>query len=70
MLVFTALKRSQFQFLFANTAAGAVPCGGPKKSPVHHHAGIFWCWSVEISEDILRSQNFFLSVKIHFLNNV
>ena len=31
--VFTALKGSQFYFLFAITAAGVVPCGGPKKSP-------------------------------------
>ena len=31
--VFIALKGSQFYFLFAITAAGVVPCGGPKKSP-------------------------------------
>ena len=23
-------------FLFAITAAGVVPCGGPKMSPLHH----------------------------------
>ena len=28
-----SLKGSQFKFLFAITAAGVVPCGGPKKSP-------------------------------------
>ena len=31
--MFTALKGSQFKFLFAITAAGVVPCGGPKMSP-------------------------------------
>ena len=25
-----------FLFLFVITAAGVVPCGGPKKSTVHH----------------------------------
>ena len=30
---FTALKGSLFSFLFATTAAGVVPCGGPKNSP-------------------------------------
>ena len=52
-------------------AAGAVPCGGPKKSPRTSFIVqvIFSFWSLEISEDILRNQNF-LSVKIHFLTNV
>ena len=31
--MFTALKGYQFQLSFAITAAGVVPCGGPKKSP-------------------------------------
>ena len=31
--VFTASKGSNFYILFAITAAGVVPCGGPKKSP-------------------------------------
>ena len=31
--MFTALKGSKFYFLFAITAAGVVPCGGPKTSP-------------------------------------
>ena len=30
---FTASKGSNFYILFAITAAGVVPCGGPKKSP-------------------------------------
>ena len=32
--VFTASKGSYFYILFAITAAGVVPCGGPKKSPI------------------------------------
>ena len=31
--VFTASKGSNNYILFAFTAAGVVPCGGPKKSP-------------------------------------
>ena len=31
--IFTASKVSSFYILFAITAAGVVPCGGPKKSP-------------------------------------
>ena len=31
--VFTASKASNNYVLFAITAAGVVPCGGPKKSP-------------------------------------
>ena len=31
--VFTAFKGSNNHILFAITAAGDVPCGGPKKSP-------------------------------------
>ena len=31
--VFTASKGSNNYILFAITAAGGVPCGGPKKSP-------------------------------------
>ena len=30
---FTASKGSNFYILFTITAAGVVPCGGPKKSP-------------------------------------
>ena len=56
--MFTAPKGSQFYFLFAITAAGVVPCGGPNKSPrtlsINHV--IFSFWSFEISEDILRNQ--------------
>ena len=32
MYVIPALKGTQFYFLFVITAAGVVPCGGPKKS--------------------------------------
>ena len=31
--VFNASKGSSFYILFVITAAGVVPCGGPKKSP-------------------------------------
>ena len=31
--VFTASRGSNLYILFAITAAGVVPCGGPKKSP-------------------------------------
>ena len=55
---FTALKGSQFLFLFAITAAGVVPCGGPKKSPRTSSIVqiIFSFWSFEVSEGILRNQ--------------
>ena len=69
--MFTALKGSQFEFLFAITAAGVVPCGGPKKSPRTSSIvqAIFSVCFFEISEDIQNSRNL-LSVKIHFLTNV
>ena len=58
--MFTALKGSQFYFLFAITAAGVVPCGGPKKSPrtsfIMQVILNFSFWSFAISEDILRNQ--------------
>ena len=45
-----------FLFLFAITAAGVVPCGGPKKFP--HISSIvqiiFPFWSFAIREGILR----------------
>ena len=57
--MFTALKGYQFQFLFAFTAAGVVPCGGPKKSPRTSSIVqiIFSFCSFEISEDIMRIRN-------------
>ena len=50
--------KPKLQFiLFAITAAGVVPCGGPKSLPVHHHSADYISfWSFEISEDILRNQ--------------
>ena len=55
--MFTALKGSQFQFLFAITAA-VVPCGIPKKSPRTSSIVqiIFSFWFFEIREGILRNQ--------------
>ena len=60
--VLTALKGSQFYFLFAITAAGVVPCGGPKNSPRTSSIVqvIFPFWSFEISEDILRNPKFII----------
>ena len=60
--MFTALKGSQFLFLFAITAAGVVPCGGRKKSPRTSSIVqvIFSFWSFEIREDILRNQKFII----------
>ena len=53
-------KDRKFYFLFAITAAGVVPCGGPKKSPRSSAIVqiIFYVWSFEISEGILRNQKF------------
>ena len=44
--------------LSAITAAGVVPCGGPKKSPRTSSIVqiIFSVWSFEIREGILRKQ--------------
>ena len=54
----TALKGSQFYFYLLFTAAGVVPCGGPKMSPRTSSIVqiIFSFWSFEISGDILRNQ--------------
>ena len=43
------LENQNFLYLFAITAAGAVPCGGPKKSPTLSIVQImFYFWSFEI----------------------
>ena len=62
--MFTDLTESQSYFLFAITATGVVPCGGPKMSrrtsailPI-----IFCSWSFEISVDILRNQKFIIGL--------
>ena len=56
--IFAALNGTLFQFLFAITAAGVVPCGGPKKSPRTSSIVqvIVYVWYFEISEGILRNQ--------------
>ena len=55
--------------LFAITAAGVVPCGGPKKSPRTSSIVqiIFFFWSFEISEDIWSISNI-VYVKNYHLN--
>ena len=57
--VFTASKGSNHYILFAVTAAGVVPCGGPKKSPRTSSIVqiIFLFRSFEISKDIQSVQN-------------
>ena len=59
----TALKGSVL-FLFAITAAGVVPCGGPKMSPRTSSIVqiIFSFWSFEISEGILRNQKIIIGL--------
>ena len=51
--------------LFAITAAGVVPCGGPKKSsrtsPIVQI--IFSFWSFQISEGILRKQKIIMGLE-------
>ena len=64
-----ALNVKSFLFLFAITAAGVVPCGGPKKctrtSPIVQI--IFSFWSFEIDEGILRNQKISIGFKwVHF----
>ena len=57
--MFLLLPKDQTDILFAITAAGAVPCGGPKKST--HTSSIvqiiFSFRSFEISKDIQSVQN-------------
>ena len=51
-------------FLFAITAAGVVPFGGPKKSPRTSSIVqiIFSFWSFEIGEGILRYQKLIIGL--------
>ena len=69
--IITASKGSNNYILFAITAAGVVPCGGPKKSPRTSSIVqiIFFCWSFEISENIWSISNT-LYVKNHHLNRI
>ena len=53
--VFIAFKGTHFCIVFAVTAAGVVPCGGPKSSRTSSIVQIiFHFWSFEISWNILR----------------
>ena len=56
--MFIAPKGTYFCILFDFTAAGVVPCGGRKTSPLTSTIVqfIFHFWSFEISERILRNQ--------------
>ena len=57
--VFAASKGSNLYILFAITAAGVVPCGGPKKSPRTSSIVqiIFLFRSFQISKDNQSVQN-------------
>ena len=57
--VFTASKGSNLYILFAITAAGVAPCGGPKKSPRTSSIVqiIVFTRSLEISKGIQIAQN-------------
>ena len=50
--------------LFAITAAGVVPCGGPKTSPRISSIVqiIFSFWSFDVSESILKSQKLIIGL--------
>ena len=63
--MFTALKGSQFIFLFPITAAGDVPCGCPKKSPRTSSIVqiLFSFRSFGISEGILRNQKIIIGLE-------
>ena len=57
--IFTASKGSNFYILFAITAAGVVPCGGPKKYPrTSSIVQVILCFrSFEISKNIQSIKN-------------
>ena len=68
---FTDFKRSNNYILFAITAAGVVPCGGPKKSPRTSSIVqiIFFFRSFGISVNIWSISNL-LYAKNHLLNSM
>ena len=63
--MFTALKGSQFDFLFPVTAAGVVSWGGPKKCPrTSYKVQILFSFrSFDISESILRNQKIIIGLE-------
>ena len=72
MFVNKMLLKDLSFILFAITAAGVVPCGGPKKSPRTSSIVqiIFSFRSFEISEGILRNQKFIIGLDFILLTNV
>ena len=60
-----------FIFVFAITAAGVVPCGGPKTSPSTSSIVqiIFYFWSFEINGNILRIQKLVLCLEPYILDS-
>ena len=67
-LICSLLLKDLSLFLFAITAAGVPPCGGPKKSPRTSFIVqiIFSFWSFEISEGILRNQKAIIGFRFIF----
>ena len=63
-LQYTPKSRFSLLILFAITAAGVVPCGGPKKSPRTSSIVqiIFFCWSFEIRVGILGNQKLLIGL--------
>ena len=60
-LMWSLLPRDlTIQNIFIFTAAGGVPCGGRKTSPLHHYYADYIFWSVGIFEFI------FSCLKIEF----
>ena len=60
--MFSLLLKGLNILVFVITVAGAVPCGGPKKSPRTSYIMqiIFYVRSFEISDNILRTQKWYL----------
>ena len=69
--IFIAFKGTNFHILFAFTAAGVVPGGGPKKSPRTSSMVqiIFYFWSFDINGNILRIQKLF-SLEPYILDRI
>ena len=70
--VFIAFKGTNFYILFAITADGVVPCGGPKKSPRISSIVqiIFYVWFFEINGNILRIQKLGLCLEPYILDSI
>ena len=63
-LIYSHVLKDLSFILFAITAAGVVPCGGPKKSPRTSSIvrNMFSFWSFEISEGSLRNRKIIIGL--------